>query len=110
MNKEIIIIGFDIVTLLFGIFIFACAICNPKKIMIGKLTESEIKNKEKFIYCNRVFYLFNGLIIASIGVMLLLNIIDIRYIGILYSIPALISVIGTSISKKYLVKKHRWIW
>lgn len=44
-----------------------------------------------------------------IGVMLLLNIIDRSCIGILYSIPALILVIGTSISKKYLVEKHRWI-
>lgn len=110
MNKEVIITGVAIVTFLFGIFMFACAICNPKKIIIGKLTESEIKNKEKFINCNRVLYLFNGLILASIGVMMLLNIIDRRYIGILYSIPVLISGIGTSISKKYLVKNHRWIW
>ncbi|MCB2357092.1 hypothetical protein [Clostridium estertheticum] len=110
MNKEIIIMGWAIITFLFGIFMFACAICNPKKIIIGKLTESEIKNKEKFIYFNRVLYLFNGLIMVLIGVMLLLNIIDRSYISILYSIPALILVIGTSISKKYLVKKHRWIW
>ncbi|WP_279233599.1 hypothetical protein [Clostridium estertheticum] len=40
MNKEIIIMGWAIVTFLFGIFMFACAICNPKKIIIGKLTES----------------------------------------------------------------------
>ncbi|MBU3146617.1 hypothetical protein [Clostridium sp. CF012] len=110
MNKEVIITGFTIFTLLFGIFMFACAICNPKKIIIGKLTESEIKNKEKFIYCNRVLYLFNGLIMVSIGALLLLNIIDRSYIGILYSMPMLILAIGTSISKKYLVKNHRRIW
>ncbi|MBW9154489.1 hypothetical protein [Clostridium estertheticum] len=52
---------------------------------------------------------FNGLIMVLIEVMLLLNIIDRSYIGILYSIPALILVIGTSISKKCLVEKHRWI-
>lgn len=110
MNIEVIITGFAFVTFLLGIFMVACAIFNPKKIIIGKLSESEIKNKEKFIYCTRLIFLFDGLIMASIGVLLLLNIIDRSYIGILYSILALISVIVTSIPKKYLVKNHRWMW
>ena len=110
MNKEVIITGVAIVTLLFGIFMLACAVGNPKKIIIGKLNENEIINKEKFIYCNRFLYLFDGLIMVSIGVLGLLNIVDRSYIVILYSISALITVIGTSISKKYLVKTHRHIW
>lgn len=107
MNKEVILTVFNIVIFLLGIFMVACAIGNPKKIIIGKLTESEIKNKEKFIFCNRVIFLLEGLILASFGILMLLNIIDRTYIAMLYSIPVLISVIGTSISKKYLNKNHR---
>ena len=110
MTKEVITAGVAIVTFLFGIFMVTCTIGNSQKIIIGKLSESEIKNKEKFILCNRVFYLLDGLILASIGVLLLLNIFDRGYIVILFSIPGLISVIGTSISKRYLCKNHRWIW
>ena len=110
MNKEVIITGLAIITLLFGIFMLACAIVNPKKIIIGKLIESEFKNKEKFINCTRIIYLFDGLLMVSIAALLLLNIINGSDFGILYSILALISVTSTSISKKYLVKNHRWIW
>lgn len=108
MDNEVLrIVLIDSLGILAGFFLVVCAIVNPKKIIIGNLTESNFKDKKKFVYSKRILLLVIGLIYISIILLFWSNIVSKDDLGPMFSMPLLIMMIGTSIiSKKYLVRKE----
>lgn len=95
-----------ILCILTGTFFILCAVVNPRKIIIGNLTESNFIDKQKFIFYTRILVLFIGLIMLTISLLFWLNIVSRKDLGSIFGIPLLIMIIGNSIiAKKYLVRK-----
>ena len=95
-----------ILCILAGTFFILCAVVNPRKIIIGNLTESNFIDKQKFVFYTRILVLFIGLIMLTISLIFWLNIVSRKDLGYIFGIPLLVTIIGNSIiAKKYLVRK-----
>jgi len=111
MNKEslkfYILFFLFILTMITGVFLVVCAIFNPTKFIIGKLTEEDFLNKEKYIKSTRYLCLVVGFIVILFSLLWLFKKIDNSDTIISYVLSSLILRFGDSfISKKYLNKKQ----
>lgn len=108
MNEEILkTVLFYSLGILTGAFLVICGIVNPKKLIIDNLTESNFKNKKKYIYFKRILLLVTGLLFIAITFLFWLNIFDRSYSTFMILISVLIMQAGNLIIfKKYTFKNN----